>query len=424
MVIDEEEISIADIVNFFYKYARFIIIFSVTVTLFTFVLLLTLSKKLYIAESGLIVLGTKPEVTFEPKIQIKEVSESIIQRFEDRKKSIQELIKTPTVIEPVISKAVELNLINKNEFTYLDFVNGNIVEVKPAGEFIKIKATMKTPELAQFFANEIAKSAVYQVNNLFFYDIPKQILDAKLLEVRQKYTEAVKKYTEYIQTNPVMELLREKTRLQSLYNYYNESINSIERNIWTAKNLKEQLQKGSVSTVGELGNAIALLRYNASIFAGDSELPFKFEFSSQDTTKITGAQINSAVEDIDNIISILQKRKSEFEKELKEQRFEQKIQELETKIEKEKVKERELVKTRDLAWEAMVALERKKEELDISEGITENILVKIAYLSELPLVPKRRYILRNTMISLVLSFMVSTVLCLLKEGYEKSKLKQ
>ncbi len=386
--------------------------------LFIGLILVITKPKMYTAESGIVVLGTKPEITFEPKIQIKELAETIVQLFESRKKTIRELVKTPIVINSVITKAEDAKLIPKGEYTYENFINeGGFLKTQEIGEMVKIKVTMKEPKLAKFFADEIAKITVDLANSLLYYEISEDTIKIKLKEAKMKYDKSFEEYSKFVKNNQMLMLERELDMIKKQYNYYKDNISSIERYIWQAKSLKEQLQKGSVSSSGELANSLALLIFKASIFTGDSQLPVKFDISQSINEKLSASQLRAAVEDIDNIITILENRKKEFEKELEEKKFEKQIQELETKIVQEQNKERELIKNRDLSWEALVALERKKEEIAISKDIKENILVKIAYLSELPKTPipgKRKTIL---VLSLIFGLTLGFILAGIKEVY-------
>lgn len=178
----EEEISLVDIVKFFIRHSKTIVLTTVICILAgIFGSIILGSKKIYKAESALIVLGTKSDVMVESKtgvLGIKEIADIYPPRLEDRKRTIVELIKSPLIISDVISKArKEKIFVDEDKFLSVeDFISpkSKIIEIKQTGEIIKIIVRMEKKELAKFFADEIAKSVVNFAREKLYIDLPEQ----------------------------------------------------------------------------------------------------------------------------------------------------------------------------------------------------------------------------------------------------------
>ncbi|MDW8055848.1 MAG: Wzz/FepE/Etk N-terminal domain-containing protein [Elusimicrobiota bacterium] len=184
----EDEISLLDIVKFFIRHSRLIAITTLIcgVVGVAVILLLSSKEKSFTAESAIIVLGTKSDVSVEPKsslLGIKEIADIYPPRLEDRKRTIVELAKSPLIVSKVINKAYELKLYT-NKLSVDDFVapNSKILEVKQVGEIIKIKTKLYDRGLAKFFADEIAKAVVKYAKEELYIDLPEQQKD-KLIKI-------------------------------------------------------------------------------------------------------------------------------------------------------------------------------------------------------------------------------------------------
>ncbi|MEN3013007.1 MAG: Wzz/FepE/Etk N-terminal domain-containing protein [Endomicrobiia bacterium] len=379
----EEDIEIIDVIKFFIRNKKIITICFIF-SLILGIIWVAFQKKTYTAEAGIIVLGVKPKITFEPKIQIKEISEGVIQQFDERKKTIVEFLRSPVVISEVIEKLKNQGHINQSEkFSVESFIKSKkILNIETVGELIKVKVRLKDRELAKRFADEIVKTTVEKMVYFTYYEIPTDILKNKLLEAQKNYKDAVERYNLFVQENKILEINKRLSQLQDMYNYYVVNITKIEKYIWEAKGLKAQLQKEDFSSVGELGNALAMLRFKSSIFIEDKFEKVEIEKIDKELLKLQ--DIKLAIKEIDETIEILEARKKEFEKKLEEEKYEQQIQQLKKELEKEMDKEKQLIKDKDLYWDMLLTLERKQKEIEISNGISENIPVKIAYFSFLP----------------------------------------
>ncbi len=164
----DEEISLLDIFKFFIKYKTLILVVTIITFLIGFFLSTKRQKFSYTAESGIAIVWPKFEVLLESKIFIKDIGDILFQQFENRKRSVQELLVSETVLTPIIEKAESDGLIKKGELTYLDFIkkDAKIIEVISSGEIIKFRVTMIKPELSKLFAQEIAKNAVEKIQEV------------------------------------------------------------------------------------------------------------------------------------------------------------------------------------------------------------------------------------------------------------------
>jgi hypothetical protein len=413
----EEEISLADIIKFFIRNKNIIFVCFI-ISLFIGIIFALLQKKVYTAEAALLIVSGKPEITFEPKIQDKEYFEANL--IEDRKKTIAGFVKSSVVLAEVLSKAEQQGVIKKDELKLKDLISvgSKVIDVNTTGSVIKVKVTLPDKQQAKFFADEIVKTIVEKLSTLFT-SIQKESIDEEIKNARQKYNDAVTKYNQFVNNNRILELSTKIDQLTQMYNYYKNRITEIEKYLWQTKSLKEQIEHGGVTSIGEFADMLALLKFKSSIFAGSSELPLKLEVTQQvGTQKVDKTNISEVVKEIDGIISILEKRKKEFEEELQTKNYEEQIRQLQAELEKENVRQKELVKNRDLLWETLVSLERKKEELVIRNGVKEEI-TKVAYLSVLPEYPessKRKVIV---LVSCCLGILFGILLAAVKEVYVK-----
>lgn len=383
MQFEEKDIDILDIIRFLIR-NRKIIVSTTLVSFFLGVIFALLQKKTYTVEAAIMVLGIKPIVNLEPKIQIKDLGDNFFQQYEERKKTVVELLNSPFIISEVIEKLQQKGLIKSGEFTVKDFTARKTLTVETKGEIIKVKVKLSNKNLAKSFADEMVQTVTEKMYSLTTYHISRETLTNKLQETKKEYQKAQQRYNYFVQNNRIMEIEKKINQLKEIYSYYIANITNIEKIIWDAKGLKEQIQKSEVSSVGEFANALALLKFKSSVFIkGESPLlNIEVKESSKDMLRFQDTK--SAVKEIDGIIEILERQKNNYEQKLKEEKYEQQIQELQKELEKEKDKEKELLKDKELLWESILTLERKQKELDIVNGISENIPVKIAYLSNLP----------------------------------------
>jgi len=412
----QEEINLVDIIKFFIRNKN-IIIACFIVSLLVGIIFALLQKKVYTAEAALLIGSVKPEITFEPKIQDKEYLESNI--IEERKKTIAEFVKSSVIISEVLFKAEQEGIVKKDELKLQDLISkkSKVIDVTITGSIIKVKVSLPSKQQAKFFADEIVKTTV-EKSSILFSSIQKESIDEEIKKAKQKYNEAVIKYNQFVNNNRILELSTKIDYLTQMYNYYKQRIAEIEKYLWQTKSLKEQIEYGAVTSVGEFADMLALLKFKSSIFAGSSELPLKLEITQVGTQKVDKTNISEVVKEIDSIISILEKRKKEFEEELKTKNYEQQIRELQVELEKENDRKKELMKNRDLLWETLTSLERKKEELVIKNGVKEEI-VKVAYLSILPEYPESGNRKVIVLLSCCIGILLGILLSAGKEIYSK-----
>ncbi|MCX7956667.1 MAG: Wzz/FepE/Etk N-terminal domain-containing protein [Endomicrobia bacterium] len=408
----EEELTIKDIIKFLFKHKKIII----ETTFIFFILGVTfalLQKKTYTAEAAIMILGVKPKVTLETKIELKDALDNIYQQFEQRKKTVVELLKSPLIVSEVLNKLQWQGLIKLNKFSVSDFLNSKVINVEIVGEIIKVKVRLSDKVLAKNFADELVKTLVEKMSSVINYSISKDILKDKYEQTKQDYELLQAKYNSFIEKNRITELNKELTQLEDLYKYYVSSLTKIEKLIHEAEGIKQQFQSSNTSSVGEFANALSLLKLKSSMFVAEGELPIQIDLGEVSSEKLKFQDISNGVFEVEEIIKILKDRKTEFSNKLKEEKFEEKIQHLKKEIEKEKNKETQLLKDKNLAWESLLMIERKQKELEISNGISEDIPIKIVYFSVLPEKPdsgKRKiYIATSIFIGFVLGILISWI---------------
>lgn len=176
----EDEISLVDILKFFLRHFRLVLVLTLLFFLLGIVSIFVIPQKsYYTAESAIIVLGTKSEVNIEAKtslLGVKELADIYPPRLEDRKRTVAEIIKSPAIISSVLEKAKEQLKIKKLKINVESFVSAksDLLEVKQIGEILKIKIKFSDQELVKFFADEIAKTTVDFVRKELYFDLPQQ----------------------------------------------------------------------------------------------------------------------------------------------------------------------------------------------------------------------------------------------------------
>ena len=227
----------------------------------------------------------------------------------------------------------------------------------------------------------------------------------------------------FIQVNQIDFLNSQITEVQTLYSslaedrtqqityYYTRKL-SMEDLFVQAEALKEQLQSGSRSEAGNLGDALAVLKTRSTVLGivdktsassmesgitiNDSGLTIDLQISDVNTILDSPADY---VADLDDIIELAREEQAKAEsawKDLAEdvslgegyeeiERFAEQIRSLESQLETETARQIELTSQRDLAWQAYQASAQKETEL--MNAPQEATLVTIAGLAVQPQKP-------------------------------------
>jgi uncharacterized protein involved in exopolysaccharide biosynthesis len=317
----------------------------------------------------------------------------------------------------------------------------NRVEVTDRGDSILVSASAETPELAAEIANTWARQAVLAINQAYSGDQPLEEIQSQLSSANQDYVDAQSSLESFIRDNQITLLEKKIDEANNLLSeavndrawqisyYYNRKQSMQDLSI-KAEALKQQLSSGNRSSAGSVGDAIALLNLHSNAFgigeASNARALWLGETSNQvvpDNTARTTFDLQltdlsslddtpaSYAEDLDRII---QQADAEISKaqgalnSLNQNLFQGEgsevieatavqIQELETQLENQQARQRELTSSRDLAWEAYQALVQKVAELKNSSQTSNQ--VTLASLAVPPQKPVSRGTIRNTLVA-------------------------
>ncbi len=178
----DDEINLVDILKFFLKNFKTISIFTFLFLLIAVILFFRISppKAYYTAESAIIVLGTKSDVSIAKKEELFDVIKSLADiyppRLEDRKRTVTAIVKSPLIISLVLEQAKELLKKKNLKITLENFISekSDLLRIQQIGEIIKINIKFSDKELAKFFADEIAKITVEYARKELYFDLPLQ----------------------------------------------------------------------------------------------------------------------------------------------------------------------------------------------------------------------------------------------------------
>jgi uncharacterized protein involved in exopolysaccharide biosynthesis len=315
------------------------------------------------------------------------------------------------------------------------------VEVTDKGDSILVSAVAETPELAAEIANTWARQAILAVNQAYSGDQPLAEIESQLSSANQDYIDAQSSLESFIRDNQTTLLGKKIDEANNLLSeavndrawqisYYYSRKQSMQDLKVKAEALKQQVGGGNRSSAGSIGDAIALLNMHSNAFGigetsnaralwlgqtSDNVIPDNSPRMTYDLQLTELASLNdspsSYAGDLDRIIKQADAEISNAEQALNSlnrnllqgeasgiiEAAAARIQELETRLENEQARQRELTSDRDLAWEAYQALVQKVTEIKNSSQTTNQ--VTLASLAVPPQKPASRGILRNTLVA-------------------------
>lgn len=324
----------------------------------------------------------------------------------------------------------------------------NRVDITRKGDSIIVEATAETPNLAAEIANTWAHQVEAAINQAYSGDQPLEEIQNQVNVAKRDYDLAQVALEEFLQDNQISYLDKKISEARGLLSevvndrswhisnayYRKQSMQNLKDQ---AEALKNQLQGRSSSNAGNLGDAIAIMNARARSFGiGEvsnvrvveddqkSEKFATFESAGQNID-LQLSDINSMVESNPNYLAevdeLIQQADSEIQKadqtlvDLTEkmmqgegdeqiQAINAQIGVLETQMESEQARRRELNSTRDLAWDAYQALVQKESEITIASQTNNQVILASPAIP--PQKPAPRGTIRNTLVAGVLGMMV------------------
>lgn len=318
------------------------------------------------------------------------------------------------------------------------------VEVTDKGDGILVSASAQTPEMAAEIANTWAHQTVLAINQAYSGGQPLAEIQSRLATAKLEYEAAQRALEDFIQNNQITllnnkideadNLLSEAVndRAWQISYYYNRKQSMQDLKV-KAEALRHQLGSGKSSSAGGIGDALALLNMhsnafgigetsnaralwldqssNAAIPDNTPSLTFDLqvtELSSLDDTPSSYAndldriiqQAEAEISKAENALSNLDQNLFQGEGSDVIEATSAQIQELQTQLESEQARQRELTSYRNLAWEAYQALIQKETEIENAAQTSNQ--VTLASQAVPPQKPASRGTLRNTLVAVVL----------------------
>jgi uncharacterized protein involved in exopolysaccharide biosynthesis len=318
------------------------------------------------------------------------------------------------------------------------------VEITNKGDSILVSANAKTPELAAEIANTWANQAVLAINQAYSGDQPLTEIQSQLASANQDYQDAQRALEAFIHNSQIVLLGKNIDEANNLLSeavndrawqisYYYSRKQSMQDLKVKAEALKQQLGSGNRSSAGSFGDAIAILNMHSNAFGigetstaralwlgqtSDKVIPdntarMTFDLQLTELSSLNDTPASYA-EDLDRIIQQADAEISKAEQALNSlnqnlfrgegsdviEATAAQIQELQTQLENEQARQRELTSNRDLAWEAYQALVQKMTEIKNSSQTSNQ--VTLASLALPPQKPAPRGTIRNTFVAGVL----------------------
>lgn len=329
----------------------------------------------------------------------------------------------------------------------------SIVKISNKGDIIIVSAQARQAELAARLANTWAGLAASQINAAYSGQQPLAEIQGQLKTTREEYETAQTNLEAFIKKNKISLLENKLGVAQSLLArlgedrawriaYYSNRRQSMEDLLVQAQGLQRQLQAGSRSEAGSLGDGLAVLLARAQALGiqlktvnrpmedknqvppqnqselGDIPSP-EFEFSNEpgatlnlqvgeigairDSPANYAADLDTLISQAENEIQLANEQLVNLAQEVAGDQTGESIETaasqvaaLQTGLEAEKARERELTSQRDLSWDAYQAMAEKEAEI---RNATQTVnQITLAGAAVLPDRPAARGTVRNTLV--------------------------
>ena len=259
------------------------------------------------------------------------------------------------------------------------------VQVRDQGDFIEISVKSTDPQKAAAIANAWAKSYESHVNSLYsgILQTPEQ-LQVQADAAKKEYEGKQRAWEDFVSNNRISELSRQIADKELLCD---------------VKSLREQIEAGSSSPASAAANSLAIIHLQGRAFGS---LPF--ELQSLDWLSSLKTTQEEQLHDIDTLISTLEARSESTQgQSISELRRE--ILQLRGELEKERARQQELKRARDVAWETYTTLDSKAAEVKVAT-LAQNAVVRVAVVATVPERPVGPHKGRNIGIALVVGLVI------------------
>ena len=373
----EDEIDLREYLHVLIRHWKLIV--SITlIAVIAAVLVGFLAPLTYEAKASVLITETRAQIVFEPKYQ----TFSSVKQAE-LKQALVALVKSNSVAASVVEKLGDV--LGPAEQNVIRIQNK--VGVKTEGDLIEISVKSGDPEKAADIANAWAEAYVDYINRL--YTGTSQSPD----ELRTQADDAKKGYEE---KQRAWESFVSNNRLDELQRLIGDK-----KLLVDVKYLREQIAAGISTPASAAANSLAIILLQAKAFI---KLPAELQVSL-DTLPGLDASIEGQLRDIDALISTLESRTGEKRGQSVDE-LQKEILQLKGEHVQESARERELKRSRDVAWETYTTLDNKAIELEVASQ-AQDVAVRVAVAATVPELTTARPDITSVGIALVLGLIIS-----------------
>ncbi|MFQ5857970.1 MAG: GumC family protein [Anaerolineae bacterium] len=335
----------------------------------------------YEATAGLVILKARTEVEFEPKIRT-ELGQSLAVDVKSRREALQALATSRPVAALVIERlGDQLPEEERQVDELLDSVSSKLT-----GDLLTIQAKHTDPDLAAGLANAWAETYVTYVNPLFS-DVAQtpDTLAPQVQNAETTYQVAEEALVQFLADNPIQRLQREVGDLQSRIDKQYTDLRALDYLIDDVEALQAQLAGGVASSMPTtLGNSLAVVFLRARTFTASSRAQLETQLQLDPAAWTTAPQdAPNWQRELEALLTILTARRDELDQTVQSTDWEQELLALQSELERQQAQKRELINSRDLAWDTYTSLRRKYTEVKVATEAPD-LQVSIAMHADVP----------------------------------------
>lgn len=445
----EDEIDLREYIFVLIRYWKWIALVAVLAAVAAFAAS-TMLPKVYEASAKVVIIRSRTEVSFDPKIQTINEDQLAQRGYQD---TLVALVNSNDVATTVFEQVKSLLPEGSRDVLTL----AQKVEASNTGDVISITVSDADPTTAASIADAWAKAYVAYVNDLYGGRTGDLLVEvqSQAESARTEYQTAQTALEAFLASNNIDTLQREiavkNTQLQSLRDRGSVAESApIQLDTWRYNLLQKQIQAkyghlsaielwltdaaalrnrvaGSTSNDGNrAGEALAFLLLQRKALANSVGLQEQLQISPADLSASA-----PTTEDVDAFIATLKEQRTALETEIETLSAEllsndnnvslapesealktyidnltSGVSELKAQLESQQAKKRELQQARDLTWENYTTIQRKLAEVQLSNKITDTQMRMAAgaAVPDKPVSPKR---LLNTAVAGALGLMLS-----------------
>jgi len=331
----------------------------------------------YQATAGVVILKARTDVQFAPNIRT-ELSEDV----KSRREALQSLATSRAVAAQVIE---DLGDQLPDEERRVDLLLG-VVSSKLTGDLLTIQVKNEDPQLAATLANTWAETYVTYVNPLFS-DVGQTpaTLSPQVEDAGTDYQTAEQALVQFLADNQIQRLQREVGDLQKRIDKQYADLRTLDNLIDDVESLQAQLAQGVASTMPtSLGNSLAAVFLRARAFTTSSGAQLNTQLQIDPAAWTTSSQDAAKWQhELDALLSTLTSRRQALNQTVQSTDWEQQLLTLQSDLEHQQARQKELTDSRDLAWDTYSSLRRKYAEVKVATEAPD-LQVSIAMHADAP----------------------------------------